>query len=154
MLAKARSRLWSLRKLRRSGLSQTDLLKTYKTYIRPILDYAVPTYHPQLTLALSLEIESFQADAMKIVFGPLVANHTVIEHEKIELHEIRRANLFQKFAEKAARNPSFNTKWFPHNHVHDHNLRRRNNYLELATRTERYKKSPIPAMRTLLNKIG
>ena len=65
MLDKARSRTWSLRKLRQSGLNQTDLTKVYTTYIRPILDYAVPNYHSQSTAEMASEIERFQAYAMR-----------------------------------------------------------------------------------------
>ena len=152
MLAKARSRLCSLRKLRRSGLPEKDLLTCYTTYIRPILDYAAPTYHPQLTAEQSAEIERFQAAAMKLVFGPLVAYQTVIDHDKIGLHELRRKKLFENFANKSLANPCFKEKWFPLNNEIDFNLRKRNRFLEQHARTERYRKSPIQAMRRYLNR--
>ena len=154
MLDKARSRTWSLRKLRRSGLSQEDLIKVYTTYIRPILDYAAPSYHSQLTAELASEIERFQAYAMRVIFGPLVAYHTLIDNRKIELHEHRRKRLFEKFAQKAAANKNFATKWFEPNHDPEHNLRRQEKYRVPFARTERYRNSPLLAMTKYLNTLA
>ena len=67
---KFRSRLWSLRHLKRSGMQPSDLLFVYLSILRPVLDYAVPTYHPLLTLAQSDNLESLQKRALKIVYGP------------------------------------------------------------------------------------
>ena len=151
-LAKARSRLVSLRTLKRSGLSEPDLLKTYTTYIRPLLDYAAPTYHPQLTVELASELERFQAKAMKIVYGPLVAYQTVLEHDKICSHQSRRQALFENFARKSYKHPTFNRRWFPPRQPIDYNLRNREQIAQPTPRTNRYQKSPILAMRTIINK--
>ena len=153
MLAKTRARLWSLRKLKANGLAENDLHKTYTTYIRPILDYAVPTYHSQLTAEQASEIERLQAVAMKIVYGPLVAYHTVIDQGLIEMHSTRRETLFKKFAMKASQNPTFANKWFPENPPPEYNLRQHEKYHLPASRTERYRKSPLQAMRAALNRI-
>ena len=151
-LNKARSRLVALRTLKRSGLSTDDLLKSYTTYIRPLLDYAVPTYHPQLSETMSKEIERFQAKAMKIVYGPLVSYRTVLEHQKISSHQERRELLFRKFASKARANPAFEQKWFPPRIHTNYNLRCREPLEQQVPRTDRYKNSPRPAMRSFLNK--
>ena len=152
ILAKARSRLISLRVLKKSGLGEGDLLKTYTTYIRPLLDYAVPTYHPQLTDEMASELERFQAKAMKIVYGPLVAYHTVIENNLIVTHKQRRERLFDKFTRKAQANPAFREKWFPERPHIDYNLRHRPLLEQPTARTNRYQKSPLLAMRDMLNK--
>ena len=42
---KFRARLWSLRHLKRSGMSPNGLLFVYLSVLRPVLDFAAPTYH-------------------------------------------------------------------------------------------------------------
>ena len=151
MLLKARSRMNSLRVLRRAGIPEDHLLKAYTTYVRPIIDYAVPTYHSQLSKEQAARIEQFQARSMKIVFGPLVAYHTVIEHNKIETHQSRRERLFKNFTLKTYSNPAFKDKWFPTNDDPTYDLRRRNKIKINRANTDRYLRSPIQAMRALLN---
>ena len=151
MLNKVRNKLWTLRHLKRSGLSQDDLLGIYKSSIRPILDFACPTYHLQLTSEMSCEIESLQADAMKIIFGRNVSYQTVLDHNKIEEHRIRRQNIASKFALKNLANEKFSEKWFPRNPTPEYNLRNVEPYVEYRSRTERYRKSPLQHMRRLLN---
>ena len=151
MLRKVRGNLWALRNLRDGGLNSDYLLKTYCTYLRPILDFAVPTYHTQLTAELSSEIERFQSDAMKIIFGPLIAYHTILEHELVEEHQKRRQKIFEKFAKKALANETFKERWFPPNDDVEYDLRARKTYKEPFSKTLRYRNSPIQAMRRFLN---
>ena len=153
LLDKARGRLWFLRKVKRSGLKSEDLLKTYLTMIRPILDYTAPTYHTQLSKQQANELEAFQAVAMKIVFGQTVSYRTVIENGRITTLHQRREELFKKFTMKARNNENFNYKWFPLNEDVNYELRARNVYLEEFPRTERMMKSPIFKMRKLLNSL-
>ena len=45
-------RLWSLRHLKRSGMSQDDLLFIYMSVLRPVIDFASVAYHTLLTIML------------------------------------------------------------------------------------------------------
>ena len=150
MLNKVRSRLWSLRKLKASGLNSQDLLNIYKCSIPPILDYVVPTYHSQLTQEMSNEIECLQAVAMKIVFGYKVSYQTVIDNDFIETHLERRERIVLKFVRKNSAGP-FRDAWFPDNVGVDYFFRNKNRYLEEHARTTRLNKSPIFSMRRVLN---
>ena len=59
--------LYSLRVLRRAGVSRASILKVYLTTIRPVLECALPVlqYIPDY---LADVIESVQKRALKIVF--------------------------------------------------------------------------------------
>lgn len=151
MLEKLRNRLWTLRHMRASGLSQNDLLGIYCGFLRPIIDFAVPTYHSQLTLEQTAEIERIQADSMRIIYGPLIAYSTILEHRIIEEHRARRARMVLKFAEKAECNENFCHAWFPTNPPVDYQIRQRNKYALPNYKTERYKKSPIQHYKRILN---
>ena len=145
--------LWALRFLKSSGMQQNDLLFTYKTIVRPALEFAAASYDSLLTAEQSESLEGLQARAMKVVFGETVSYRTVIEAGKIGTLKARRKELVKKLAIKTAKNERFSDKWFPRNPNITHNLRRREKYLIPKFRTERAKNSPIIAMRRILNDI-
>ena len=45
-----RMRYWTLRNLKRNGLSTDELVQVYKTTIRPVTEYGCVVYHPSLTM--------------------------------------------------------------------------------------------------------
>ena len=75
------------------------------------MDFCVPTYHPQLTAEMSSEIERLQANAIRIIY-PFVTYHTILEHNIVEEHRVRRERLVLNFARKSAENLIFSEKWF------------------------------------------
>ena len=64
---RANKRLYALRILKKSGLSQNDLLQIYCSLIRSILEYASPVW-ASIPDSLSDVIESIQKRALKIIF--------------------------------------------------------------------------------------
>ena len=64
---KACNKLYSLRVLRRAGVSKASILKVYLTTIRPVLEYAVPVWQ-FISDCLADVMESVQKRALKIVF--------------------------------------------------------------------------------------
>ena len=67
---KFRQRLWTLYNLKKNGFSQEELVKVYKTCVRPVADYLDIVYHPALTDDLDEELDRLQNQALKINFGP------------------------------------------------------------------------------------
>ena len=63
-----RARSWALSKLRRRGLSEKDLVKTYKCLIRPSVEYAVPAWHSTITATQAADIERQQTQALKNIY--------------------------------------------------------------------------------------
>ena len=153
LVNKTSSMLWGLRHLKRSRMRQENLLQVYKAVVRPVLDFAAVAYHSILTKRQAEEIERLQLRSMKIVFGDTVSYRTVISSGQIETLEERRTKLLEKFALKTANNPRFKDTWFPINPDIEHDLRRREKYIIPRMLTERGFKSPIIAMRRILNKV-
>ena len=58
ILKKANSRLYTLRKLRRAGLNQSDLVNVFCSLVRTCLEYASPSWAS--LFATSEDIESLQ----------------------------------------------------------------------------------------------
>ena len=71
MHSRASPRLYYLRKLKKCGLPQSDLLAYYRTMIRPILEYACPVWHAGLTKGESDIIEKIQKRALKIIYSDI-----------------------------------------------------------------------------------
>ena len=67
--AKAASRLFFLKQLKRNSVNSADLLYFYVSAIRPVLEYACPAWHSSLTQKLSNCIERVQKRALVIIFG-------------------------------------------------------------------------------------
>ena len=89
---KFRARLWSLRHLKRSDLKPGDLLFVYLSVLRPVLDFASPTYHSILTVTQTEILESLQRKALRIIYNNLsysealaVANIKTLNERRLEL---------------------------------------------------------------------
>jgi len=54
-------------------MSNDDLLYCYTTVIRPVTEYACVVWHTSLTKGQTLQLESIQKRALKIIYG----NNTV-----------------------------------------------------------------------------
>ena len=94
--AKASSRIYFLKQLKRSGVSADDLLYFYSTVVRPILEYACPVWHSSLTKELSECIERVQKRSVYVIFGAGKYNDIIIKHNIDTLYD-RREMLCQKF---------------------------------------------------------
>ena len=67
--AKASTRIYFLKQLKRSGMSCEDLLHFYITIIRPVLEYACPAWHTLLTVEQTKRLESIQKRVLYIIYG-------------------------------------------------------------------------------------
>ena len=152
---KFRSRYWTLRNLKNSGFTQEELVKVYKTVIRPIADYACVVYHSSLTDEQDEVLEKLQTHALKCIFGPM-SGRKLREKAGVTTLRARREELCDKFALKMSKNPAF-SHLFPMKQTRSG---RRNNgsqevFLESRARCDRLMNSPIYYFRRRLNgKIG
>jgi hypothetical protein len=65
--SKAAKRLWFLKKLKRAGVSQADLVYYYQAVIRPVLEYACPVWHTSITDKQSKQLDLIQRRACQII---------------------------------------------------------------------------------------
>ena len=65
---KATKRLYFLKVLKRAGLPSDHLLHYYTAVIRPVLEYCSCIWHHNIPNKLSLQVESIQKRAIKIIF--------------------------------------------------------------------------------------
>lgn len=142
--AKTRAKTWALSKLRRKGLSEKNLIKTYKCLIRPSLEYAAAAWHSLLTAGQSALLERQQSQALKNIFGPSLSAATLRKKADIETLHSRREALVTRFAKKSLANPRTN-HWFKERPVPSYARRsgvRYPKYREETARTDRHRNNP------------
>jgi len=67
--SKAGKRLWFMKQLRKAGVSQDDLMFYYQSVVRPVLEYASPCWHLDLTKEPTKHLEDVQRRALRVIFG-------------------------------------------------------------------------------------
>ena len=146
-----RSRFWTLRNLKNSGFTQTELVKVYKTMIRPVADYGSVVYHSSLTDEQDEALENLQTHALKCIFGPM-SGRKLRERAGVSTLRERREEQCDKFALKLTKNPLFE-QYFP---LKTTRASRRSSvssekYLEKKARCDRLMNSPFYYFRRRLN---
>ena len=151
---KIRRRLWTLLHLRSFGFTEAELVKVYKSVIRPLADYCAPVYHSWLTDEQDEQLERLQSLALKYIFGPGMSAGKMREKAGLQTLRQRRIELSDKFAEKAVKNPRCK-HWFPLRPRARNTRGTGDKYLETHARCDRLMNSPLYYFRRRLNgKIG
>ena len=151
---KFRGKLWAMRFLRDSGMEPPDLLYTYKTLLRPVIDFATPTYGPMLNTDQSERIEGLQRRALKIVYGTDTSYSRALTMCGEDSLQERRKKIIERFALKNHNNQRYDADWFPTRPEDQHHIRSRRRFIEEDARTSRFYKSPINHMRRILNDVS
>ena len=66
---KAKKKIWLLRNMKKSGLTQCELIDAYKKEVRSLLELAVPVWHSSLTKEQSNQIERVQKLSLAAILG-------------------------------------------------------------------------------------
>jgi hypothetical protein len=98
IIKKAQSCMFTLNLLRRSRVSDKDIIAIFTTKIRPILEYAAAVWHPGLTCEQTEALENIQKRAMKLAF-PNLDYKDALEIYKIPSLEDRRIHICKKLFE-------------------------------------------------------
>ena len=90
--------------LKKKGLPEENLLKTYKTLIRPSTEYAAPAWHSMQTAGQEADIEKQQVQALKNIYGPQLSANKLRKKAGVPLLSKRRDEIVTKFAHKCVSN--------------------------------------------------
>jgi hypothetical protein len=143
--SKASKRLHYLNLLRRSFVSETELLHYFKTVVRPVLEYACPVWQSSLTGEQRERIETIQRRALRIISGSNDYELYCAVYN-IEPLSVRLSNLTRSFFERIRR---------PNDCLHyllppirpsavTDKLRKCNNLPLIKCRTQRFQHSFLP----------
>ena len=98
VIKKANSRLYALRKLKKAGLSDKDLVTIYSSFIRSRIEYASPAWST-LTQGQSGLIESIQIRALRILL-PEMPYQDALNYTGLKKLSTRRHNSCEQFIRK------------------------------------------------------
>ena len=152
MIKKAKTKIWTLTRLKGVGASRSTLLETYIMRIRTHLVYCTPVWSGALTVYDSNRLESVQKLACYIIIGSHMYTNYKEALEILEIDSLseRREKVCLTFAKKTVKNERF-AYLFPKKL----GLTTRNMtfqpFIEPVSRTTRYFKSPLQYLRRLLN---
>ena len=146
-----RQRFWVLIHLRTFGFTEAELVRVYKTVVRPVHDYCAVVFHSSLTDEQDELLERQQSHALKLIFGPYMSAGKMREKAGLPTLRQRRVDLCDKFAAKTAKNSRF-AHWFPAK-VATRTTRSASapQYQETFARCERLRNSPLFYFRRRLN---
>ena len=151
MIKKASRRFYLLFMLRGFGAPVEDLLAVYQTYIRPLVEYASPVWHPAITQEQSNQIEMIQKRSCRLILGNRYEhyNTSLLDLDTTMLSD-RREQSLHKFGQKLL-NSERHQHLIPRRPDSGYSLRKSRTYREPRARTNRYSKSTIPHIIRLLN---
>ena len=155
MCKKDYARLWMLKRLKKFGCNKQELVDVYYKQIRCVLEQAVAVWTPNLTQAESYQIEWVQKCALHIILGDDYQNYEQATNLlMVEKLSMRRSKLCLKFAKKAEKHRKYSNWFIPEqktNNIPTRSKKSRVKYTPVPFRTERYQKSPLPYLTSLLN---
>ena len=151
MVAKANTRRYFITVLKRAGVQLRDLVRCYCTYIRPLLEYAAPVWHPGLTRHQADLLEQVQRQCLRTLL-PDTCYAQALRTTGLPTLQERRSTLCLNFAHGLLSSQEF-TNWLPprRGSCHQKALRNNRKLNSLPSKTKRFDRSPIAYLVKLLN---
>ena len=141
---KASKRLYLLRQLKRAEVETRSLYKFYTACIRSVVEYACQVFHSSLPNYLSMEIESIQKRALRIIH-PDSTYIEALKKAKLETLYDRREKLCVKLFSSIEANDDHKLKeLLPPKNLQPNNLRTNRKYNLPKMHTNRFSNSFIP----------
>ena len=97
---KFRQRFWTLYNLKKNGFTDEELVRVYKTAIRPVADYLDVVYDSLLPDDLEEELDRLQNHALRIIFGAKIGGKRLREMAGVTTLRARRIEHCDNFAAK------------------------------------------------------
>ena len=149
---RAYSRLWMLRRLKPLGASTDELKEVYEKQIRCILEFAVAAWGPGLNKSQMNQLERVQKCAVAIILDENYRNYNYAL-KKLQMKTLgeRRQDLCVKFAKKSLKHEKY-SNWFCKADNPTVNTRSVKPVLKpVQARLNRFLKSPLSYLTSLLN---
>ena len=153
MCSNAFARLWMLRRLKKLGASDHDLIDVYLKQIRCTVEFAVAAWASNIKQYEITQLERIQKAALAIIYDQRYRNYEhALKLSGLKSLTERRKYICLKFAKKAFKNPKYQ-HWFCVNpEVTGVKTRSEKPDLKpVQARTDRFANSPIAYLTRLLN---
>ena len=111
MVNRCNAKLWVVRRLKKLGASDGDLLDVYCKQIRSIVEFAVPLWNHPINGENVSHIERIQKSALHIILGDRYRSYTnALKQSGLDKLSNRRRKLNLAFARKAVKHTF--SHWF------------------------------------------
>ena len=152
LVKKAFRRMQLLFKVAKFTNSKEDLKMIYTTYIRSVIEQSAVVWHSSLSAKNRKDLERVQKAAIKVILGRKYTTYKDgLKLLKIDDLETRRKKLCLSFAKKCVKHEKVKDMFPLTKSMHQMKKRTKRKYQNTRTNTNRYKKSTIPYMTSLLN---
>ena len=131
--AKANNKRYFLLVLKCAGISTSDLIKFYTTFVRPTLEYAAPVWHASISDALSDKLEEVQQSSLNTIH-PDLSYRLARQCTGVATLWDRHVSLCKSFAKSSLKNQNFQ-HWFPKKRGNCNSYRLRNNHQRTSPST-------------------
>ena len=155
IVKRARTQIWTLRRLKGLGASTHTILDIYCLIIRSVLESNAPLWSGALTQKNINDIERIQKTCFKVILsGKYHSYESALKTLNMEKLEQRRKNLCIKFAKKCTKNPKMSFLFHKRNtRVPTRKNKHPKPYIEPLTHTKRVYTGCVPYLARLLNKV-
>ena len=135
--------------LRKAGVPSSDIVNFYCTCVRPLLEYCAPVFHQAIPSYLSEDLERIQKRALNVI-SPGHSYCDNLARFGLKTLQSRRETLCLKLFQSILSDERF-SNLVPPRHKASYNLRHLRTFTLPRFRTDRYKRSFIPAMSKYIN---
>ena len=145
IVSRASKRIYFLVQLKRTKVEVNNLVKFYKTCIRPLLEYCCAVFHDSLPDYLHLRLERVQIRCMSIIY-PETTYDNALENASLSSLKQRREKLVAKLFTNIIKDQDHQMNCLlPNKKRSCYNFRKKNTFTLPKCRTDRYKNTFIPA---------
>ena len=152
IISKAYKRMWLLRRLKALGASTAQLVDTLEKQVLSVLWLGAPAWYCLLTQVEKTASNRVAKVGLKIIYGDCYSGFdNAIQLSGTSKPTDCLEKITKHFAAKTAKHSKF-SKWYQCLPATNFSTRSNTNkFTQIYTKTERYKKSPIPHLTRILN---
>ena len=134
------------------GASTVQLLDALQKQVLSVLWLGAPAWFCQLTEYERKDIDRVAKVGLRVIYGVSYSGfENSLAISNIVRPSVKLAKITRQFAKKSSKHPKF-AKWFqPVPNTLMNTRRKKNNYVQIPARTDRYHNSPIPYLTRILN---
>ena len=150
IVERCQKKMWTLRRLKKLGANRDDLIDIYIKQIRSIAEFAVPVWNSSLIGEDVASLERIQKTALNIILAEQYESYTSSLRITCLLKlSTRRRKICIKFAKRSQKHSKF-SRWFKPNTRRTPRIKQPR-FCPVIAKKERFKKSPLSYLTTLLN---
>jgi hypothetical protein len=142
--------VWVLKNLREARWGSDNIVKIYKTAVRPVLEYCSNAYQSMLTQCEARRLEALQKVALRVVYGWQYSYESLLQMSGVSELSVRRIEKLDRFLLKTEKNPRFANKWLVKNENRQSGRRSNKYILPKYARATTYK-NPVSYFASRLN---